>query len=495
MIEVDADIAIIGSGFAGSLMALVLSRQGLRPVVMDRAAHPRFAIGESSTPIADMILRDLADRYDLPRLRPLSRYGPWKETYPEIGVGRKRGFSYFHHRKGLPFSPQEDHANELLVAASSEDRLSDTHWLRADVDAFLAAEVRGADIPLLEHIDITAIARADSWRIEAMQREEVVSIRTDFLIDASGAGGAVAQTLGVTDRADLFETRSRSIFSHFEGVQRWQDVYERTGGATGDHPFDCDAAALHHVLDGAWMWVLRFDHGVTSAGFMLDANRYPLDPGRTAEEEWASWMARYPSVAEQFAKARITTPPGSIIRTGVLQRRAERVVGEAWAMLPHTAGFIDPLHSTGIAHSLSGVERLGHIFARHWKQPALVDALEAYQQAIRKELDFIDTLVAACYASMKDFRLFAASTMLYFAAVIHYERRRIASADGDDMLFLSAGEDALQELAATALERLRQGIDPAEYEALIERGISPHNTAGLFAPAVPNMYHHTAARV
>ena len=139
MTRLEGDVAVLGSGFGGSLMALVLQRIGLEPIVIDKATHPRFAIGESSTPTANMILADLAERYDLPRLDPLAKYGPWTQAYPDVGVGRKRGFSYFRHQMGQPFTPDPDHGNELLVAASSDSFLSDTHWLRADVDAFLAA--------------------------------------------------------------------------------------------------------------------------------------------------------------------------------------------------------------------------------------------------------------------------------------------------------------------------------------------------------------------
>ncbi|HUG89439.1 MAG TPA: NAD(P)-binding protein, partial [Planctomycetaceae bacterium] len=75
--RLDAEIAVIGSGFGGSLTALLLDRIGRRPVLVDRGSHPRFAIGESSTPIANLVLRDLALRYGLPRLVPLAKYGTW----------------------------------------------------------------------------------------------------------------------------------------------------------------------------------------------------------------------------------------------------------------------------------------------------------------------------------------------------------------------------------------------------------------------------------
>ena len=100
VIEIDADIAVIGAGFSGSLIAMLLQRMGLRPVLVDRGSHPRFAVGESSTPVANLILEGLAHRYDLPRIAPLANYASWKRTYPEIVCGLKRGFSYFHHEFG-----------------------------------------------------------------------------------------------------------------------------------------------------------------------------------------------------------------------------------------------------------------------------------------------------------------------------------------------------------------------------------------------------------
>src|SRR2546425_547596 len=126
MIELDVDVAIVGAGFGGSLFALLLDRIGLRSALIERGSHPRFALGESSTPLADLVLEELANRYDLPRLAPLASYGAWQRAYPELVCGLKRGFSYFHHEGGKHFQPSPDHANELLVAASASAEDADT---------------------------------------------------------------------------------------------------------------------------------------------------------------------------------------------------------------------------------------------------------------------------------------------------------------------------------------------------------------------------------
>ncbi len=34
----------------------------------------------------------------------------------------------------------------------------------------------------------------------------------------------------------------------------------------GQPPYPIDDAAVHHVFDGGWIWVLKFNNGITSAG-------------------------------------------------------------------------------------------------------------------------------------------------------------------------------------------------------------------------------------
>ena len=73
--KIDVDVAIVGSGFGGSLAALGLLKRGRRVALIERGRHPRFAIGESSTPLANLLLEELADRYDLPADSPLLEVG------------------------------------------------------------------------------------------------------------------------------------------------------------------------------------------------------------------------------------------------------------------------------------------------------------------------------------------------------------------------------------------------------------------------------------
>ena len=85
--KADFDVAIVGSGFSGSLLAMIAKRLGRSVVLIERGSHPRFAIGESSTPLANLLLEEIASTYDLPRLRPLCEWGSWQRAEPEVHRG------------------------------------------------------------------------------------------------------------------------------------------------------------------------------------------------------------------------------------------------------------------------------------------------------------------------------------------------------------------------------------------------------------------------
>ncbi|MBV9143925.1 MAG: tryptophan 7-halogenase [Pseudonocardiales bacterium] len=68
------DVAIIGGGIGGSIMAAILAGNGVDVLLAEGTPHPRFTIGESTTPETSISLRLLAARYGVPELAYLEAY-------------------------------------------------------------------------------------------------------------------------------------------------------------------------------------------------------------------------------------------------------------------------------------------------------------------------------------------------------------------------------------------------------------------------------------
>ncbi len=495
MIRERTDVAILGAGFAGSLLALMLART--RDVVLiERGSHPRFMLGESSTPLANLALEEISRDYNLPWLLPLAKHGSWKRTYPDLPVGLKRGFTFAMHHAGRAFEPRADHGNELLVAASPADEVADTQWLRADFDHFLVRKVVEAGLPYHDRTLIETVEPGPPWKLTGRREGEPVEITANFLVDASGSGGALARALNIpTDPTGVLATNSWAVFSHFEGMQRWENVVAAAGGRVDDYPYHADDAALHHLLDEGWMYVLAFDNGVTSAGFLVDGRRQAPDPALSPEEEWQRLLERYPSVARQFRAARPIRP---FERTGRLQRLARQVVGDGWAMLAPAAYTMDALFSTGNAHALLTLQRLAKILDEERGAEA-ASLHDWYGPALKREVEFVDHLVYTAYAALRSFPLFAAWTMYYFAGAIAAEERRRRGEAGPREEFLSSHLEGFRDAILVAGQQLRDladwvGLSPQmirAFEERVARDIAPINTTGLCDPAKRNLYPYT----
>lgn len=406
------DIAIIGSGFAGSLLAMIARRLGRSVVLIERGRHPRFAIGESSTPLANLLLEELARRYDLPAIAPLSKWGSWQRTYPRIGCGLKRGFTFYHHEFGKPFTDGPEHLNQLLVGASPNNEIGDTHWYRPDFDELFVQQAQSLGVDYRDEVNLTG---ADVSSDAVTLRAPDLTIKARFVVDASGPRGFLHRVLNLAEKPFEHLPATQSLFSHFTGVRRLDGM-----DITPDQespPYPIDDAAVHHVFDGGWIWVLRFNNGVTSAG--VAATDKLANELRFAESApaWTRLLERLPTVRQQFADSNAILPFVHIPR---LSFRCSEVVGERWAMLPSAAGFVDPLLSTGFPLTLLGVARMGEAMEHNWES----GRLQTYARQTKVELAAAERLIAALYANMTNFPRFVALSLLYFTAASYAETAR-----------------------------------------------------------------------
>lgn len=494
------DFVIAGSGFSGSLLAWILASQGRKVLLVDRSKHPRFAVGESSTPTADFLIAYLAQRWDLKRLAPLACWGQWKKHYPHVVCGKKRGFSYYHHAHGKALDTGNLETQSLLVAASAQDAWSDTHWLRSSVDEFLAKEASSAGAHLLESTQIRS-ALFDPidhcWTLSIRNSIEVsatdIQVQAAWLIDATGHQGLNSMGIENAEDSDWMRTRTGAVYGHFLGVEPF------TQAASSRDPFCGDDAAQHHLLDTGWIWMLRFDNGVTSVGL--------VQPSKTPRSEDHFWktIQRHPSLAHLMRNAKLIAPYDAtrgfassepkMACVDRMSRCRRRAWGPGWVSLPVSYGFIDPLHSTGLAHAVSGVVRLSEAMLQN-NQDSYA-ALKSYGEDLRTELDWLDLLVSGCYLGQPSFENFVAFACMYFVSAIEFEKQLAQDPASWPKGFLQSKDGELLQVANHAYKRLGQiAVDKQlgeEFPQQVRSWIEPWNRIGLLDPSYANRIAHSVA--
>jgi len=475
-LSLDVDVAIVGSGFAGALCALALRQRGRRVALIERGRHPRFAIGESTTPLTNLLLEELADRYDLPEIRAFSKWGTWQQAHPDVACGLKRGFTFLFHRLDERVEDDEDHGRQLLVAASPNDEVADTHWYRPDFDRTLVEHAQAAGATYLDETRLDTVRDSGTgMRLSGTRHGRAVEVNAGFVIDASGPRGFLTNALGTGSAPLQWLPPTQGVFTHFEGVDLWENV----APPDGRPPYPPDAAALHHVFPGGWIWVLRFNNGITSAGAALTD---PLAARVLASEGapvWDRLLQALPSVREQFRAARATLP---FVHAPRVAFRCREVAGDKWALLPSAAGVIDPLLSTGFPLTLLGVARLLDVLETTAPGAERQAALAAYARTTQQELDVTEQLVAALYSCMVDPALFKRLSLLYFAAASYSETvRRLGRPHLAPGFLLNEHPQFGAEVrgcAALAADAPQGSARTALFER-IDRAIEPFDTAGL----------------
>ena len=111
---VACDILIIGGGPAGSTAAILLAEKGYRVVVLEKARHPRFHIGESLLP-ANMPLLERLGVTDKVRAIGMEK---WGAEFISHWDGRGQEFQFANAwDKSLPMAYQvrRSEFDEILV--------------------------------------------------------------------------------------------------------------------------------------------------------------------------------------------------------------------------------------------------------------------------------------------------------------------------------------------------------------------------------------------
>lgn len=489
------DVIIIGAGIAGSMIGAILARKGLTVLLTDVNCHPKFAIGESTVGHTSEMIQLIADRYDVPEIGYLSSFRKIKE-FVTSSCGVKRGFGFLYHREDG--SQYKEESNQFVIPPLLHGL--ENHLFRQDIDAFLfnTAIKYGAD-QISDCVIEDIIFSEDEVKVHTKKYGEITC---SFVLDGSGFRSVLADKFKLREKPETLHAQTRSIFTHMVDVKPYDNCVPKNFHGM---PLPWFQTTLHHCFDGGWMWIIPFNNHVKasnpvcSVGLTLDIEKYP-NQGVNPEEEFNSFIKKYPTIANQFSEAKSVR---NWVGTGRLQYTSKQAAGHRYFLLPHSAGFIDPLFSRGLAITMDGifalVPRILEAFEKNNFDPKLFSYPE---NLILSSIKYADELVHTSFKSFKDYKLWNAWLRIWALGEAGLDQLRILNAkmsfanDKNDKHFTELEEVPYLGMICPNSERfynlwnetrsliLRAARGEVELDVAENRFYSLFNEAKLISPSI-----------
>jgi flavin-dependent dehydrogenase len=306
-------VAILGGGPAGATLATLLARGGLEPVLFARGKRPPIIVGESLVPAVVPFLRELGIEEEV------AGYSIWK------------GGATFVFDRDARLSFRFDEVRGAKTTYSY-------NVPRDRFDASVLEAARRAGASVVEHSARVECAEAgDRVRLcdETLAAAgDALRGQPDFIVDAGGRSRLLPGLLGIPSIDG--KRRDTALHAHFEGIE-----VEIEGNVHTDR------------LEHGWLWRIPLP-GRVSMGLVVDSD-FIRKFGDTPEEQLDSYL-RHDAVIRDFARpARRVTP---VVKYTNYQSRTTRGVGENWALVGDTFGFVDPVFSSGMLIAFQGAAAL-----------------------------------------------------------------------------------------------------------------------------------------
>jgi flavin-dependent dehydrogenase len=302
-------VAIIGGGPAASTLATLLARKNIRTAIFYIPKHLPLTVGESLVPGVVEFIRLLGVEDEV---RSFSMFKPGAT----VNLGERVDF---HIKFGDIRGPMPRYAYNVPRDKFDETVLGAAR--KAGVKIFeLAANIE--KIPGTDKVKLSDDTLAAT--------ENYFDGQPDMIVDATGRLRLLPKLLGIGAREG--GRKDTAIFAHLDKAHLDQ------------------AGHIHTTrLDRGWSWRIPLP-GRVSVGIVIDSQHLPQF-GATKEERYDNLLKQDSVLAEVTKGSTRLTP---VVEHLNYQLVSERLYGENWALVGDTAGFIDPVFSSGLFLSMQG---------------------------------------------------------------------------------------------------------------------------------------------
>ena len=336
------DVLIVGGGPGGSSAAATLAERGHRVVLLEKARHPRFHIGESLLPANLPLFERLGVAAEI-RAIGLPKHGAqFHADSPE----RTQRFAFADGwNKSLPFAYQVR---------------------RSEFDTVLIRRAAALGAEVIEDCRAREVEFTDAGvRVRAEQADGERTFEARFLVDASGRDTFLASRFGTKQRNRRHE--SCAMFAHFGGA--WRE----SGARCGDISL--------FWFEVGWFWFIPLADGTTSVGAVV----WPDYMKRREQDVRSFFLAtieRCAPLATRLAQAQLIT---EVQATGSYSYSCRRVRGPGYLLIGDAYAFIDPVFSSRVLFAMVGGIAAGEALDTCLRDPRQARAaLKRFERTVRR---------------------------------------------------------------------------------------------------------------
>ena len=360
------DVVVIGAGPAGGASATICAQSGLRTLLVEREAMPRFHVGESLMPECYW---------------PLQR----------LGLTDRVAAAGWQPKKSVQFVTHDGRESDPFFFSEHDDRDCSTTWQveRAEFDQMLFDRAAECGADTRDRTRVTDVHfdgdRATGVTIRTGD-EPTRRIGAKVVIDATGQQSLIANRLGLKQiNPDL---KKAAIWTYYRDAAR------------GDGDNEGATVILHTEDQNAWFWFIPQSRGITSVGCVSD-NDYLLKGRGTPAEVFAEELARCPGLGPRLKGAERV---GEVRVAKEFSYMTRRHAGEGWVLVGDALGFIDPVYSSGVYFALEMGVRAGDAVVEGFKADDLSpERLSSWCDEFKEGVRWVRGLVNAFYD--RDFSL------------------------------------------------------------------------------------------
>src|ERR1700733_7715105 len=344
-VDCECEVLVMGGGPAGSTAATLLSRLGRKVILLEKAHHPRFHIGESLLPMNLPLFERLGV---LEKVRAMGVFKPGAD----FEADNERGYNSFAFSRAIGNSPP--HAYQV--------------W-RQDFDKMLFDHAGATGADAREGHEVVAVQQISSRRSEVDVRTEdgqTYRISAQYVVDATGRDTFLSSKKRLRRKNN--EHQSAAIFGHFRGAEC------RPGEDAGNISI--------YRFDHGWIWMIPLPQGVMSIGAVCRPEYLKQRKGRTVEFLLET-LRLNEGVSQRIEHADLI---GDEVRvTGNYSYDSTQMGGPGWVMIGDAFAFLDPVFSSGVYLAMSGAEQAAAAVDMALREPkresGLLRKLEKRQRA------------------------------------------------------------------------------------------------------------------